>query len=91
MNGSCSAEYVLMCPDTGFDATADADPDTVCDAINSCAPGSSCDESCECVTGPVPGACGTEFPKTYAHDATGYGSDVQCANGTPSNTEFPTV
>ncbi|MDD5639261.1 MAG: GBS Bsp-like repeat-containing protein [Candidatus Pacebacteria bacterium] len=38
---------------------------------------------------PVAGACGTANNKTYNYNETSYGTDTQCAPGTPSTTAFP--
>ncbi|MDD4410029.1 MAG: LamG domain-containing protein, partial [Candidatus Pacebacteria bacterium] len=37
----------------------------------------------------INGVCGSANTKTYAYNATGYGSDVQCSSGTSSNNSFP--
>jgi len=37
----------------------------------------------------VNGSCGTANGKTYLYSASSYGSDTQCATGTPSSTSFP--
>jgi len=57
--------------------------------------GSGGGETRSCATGRNPafvnGVCGTANLKTYPYDATSYGSDTQCASGTPSNTAFPII
>jgi len=39
----------------------------------------------------INGNCGTANNKAYPQSATSYGSDTQCASGSPSSTAFPTV
>ncbi|MCK9578119.1 hypothetical protein M0R01_01325 [bacterium] len=45
---------------------------------------------CATIDPPINGACG-DAARAYTYDTTSYGSYVQCASGTSSNTAFPAV